>query len=66
MAISERVLKRWRKEALLLNEACNDYTQEDALAITVKETRVLAEVILLLTQDLIDKILLEKEKAGTI
>jgi hypothetical protein len=65
MTISERVLIKWRKETLQLNERMkNNPTAQSTLSI--EQQAILHYRMLELTQELIDQQLLKEAKDATI
>jgi len=58
--ISERLLRKWRKEALLLRDHKGKGIDQMMDNVSIGDTIVQAEKILRLTQELLDQHLLKK------
>jgi len=65
MTISEKVLIKWRKETLQLNEMMKDNSTAQS-TLSIEQQAILHYRMLELTQELIDQQLLKEAKDATI
>lgn len=60
--ISERALRKWRKEALQIKEVQEGLGSGDALGIGAEACNRVVEMLLKMTQELLDQHLLRRKK----